>query len=147
VSGHTPGPWTVEPESENYQVRVNSADWCIADVWGDRDELANQYRANGHLIAAAPDLLAELKHLVRLMEPKEQTGLDIPGLATLNGARAAIAKAAGNSAKPPAADPDLLAALKSVIAILFNTPGRTMTDAESAAFWAAIAVIRKVEDR
>jgi hypothetical protein len=47
----------------------------------------------------------------------------------------------------PADEPDLLAALKSVIAILFNTPGRTMTDAESDAFWAAIAVIRKAEGR
>lgn len=44
------------------------------------------------LIAAAPDLLRELEHLVRLMEPVEPS-LNIPGLATLNGARAALAKA------------------------------------------------------
>ena len=43
---------------------------------------------------AAPDLLAELKHLVGLLEPLEMGGLlNVPGLATLNGARAAIAKA------------------------------------------------------
>jgi hypothetical protein len=52
--------------------------------------------ANARLIAAAPELLAELRHLVRLMEPLEQDGsLHVPGLATLNGARAAIAKAEG----------------------------------------------------
>jgi hypothetical protein len=50
--------------------------------------------ANARLIAAAPDLLKELKHLVALMEPLEADGrLHIPGLATVNGARAAIAKA------------------------------------------------------
>jgi hypothetical protein len=39
-------------------------------------------------------LLKELQHLVRLLEPLEKDGgLDIPGLATLNGARAAIKKA------------------------------------------------------
>lgn len=43
------------------------------------------------LVAAAPLLLKELKHLVRLMEP----GFDIPGLSTLNGARRAISTAEG----------------------------------------------------
>lgn len=40
------------------------------------------------LIAAAPELYAELKHLVELMSPMEEKGaLNIRGLATLNGAR------------------------------------------------------------
>jgi hypothetical protein len=48
----------------------------------------------GALIAAAPDLYRELAHLVRLLEPLEKEGgLDVPGLATLNGARAALKKA------------------------------------------------------
>lgn len=51
--------------------------------------------ANAHLIAAAPELYAELAHLVRFFEPIEETGLNVPGLATLNGARAALAKARG----------------------------------------------------
>jgi hypothetical protein len=50
--------------------------------------------ANARLIAAAPDLLHELQHLVRLLEPCEDR-LEVPGLATLNAARAAIAKAEG----------------------------------------------------
>ncbi len=44
------------------------------------------------LIAAAPELLKELQHLVALLEPMERAGtLNVPGLATLNGARKAIA--------------------------------------------------------
>jgi hypothetical protein len=46
------------------------------------------------LMHAAPDLFKELTHLVRLLEPLEKEGsLDVPGLATLNGARAALRKA------------------------------------------------------
>lgn len=42
------------------------------------------------------EVLAELKHLVRLLEPMEQAGtLTVPGLATLNGPRRAIAVAEG----------------------------------------------------
>lgn len=60
-----------------------------------RDHHADWFKtlnhADANLICAAPDLLTELQHLVRLLEPKEKDGgLDIPGLATLNGARRAI---------------------------------------------------------
>lgn len=42
------------------------------------------------------EVLAELKHLVQLLEPMEQAGtLTVPGLATLNGPRRAIAVAEG----------------------------------------------------
>jgi hypothetical protein len=45
-------------------------------------------------IKALESCQKELAHLVRLMEPIEKEGgFDIPGLATLNGARAALAKA------------------------------------------------------
>ena len=47
-----------------------------------------------HLKAVNADLLNELERLVMLIEPLEREGgMKIPGLATLNGARAAIAKA------------------------------------------------------
>lgn len=46
------------------------------------------------------DALRELEHLVRLLEPLENAGsLNVPGLATLNSARAAIAKATAERAK------------------------------------------------
>jgi len=49
--------------------------------------------------AQRDDLYRELAHLVRLMEPLEQAGtLNVPGLATLNGARAALARARGEEA-------------------------------------------------
>lgn len=46
------------------------------------------------IFAAAQDMARELHHLVRLLEPLEKDGgLEVPGLATLNGARAALRKA------------------------------------------------------
>ena len=57
--------------------------------------------ANAHLLAAAPDLERELSHLVRVLEPLVASGaFNIPGLATLNGARAALAKARGERNGP-----------------------------------------------
>lgn len=54
---------------------------ACADAWtADRNLLQNAIR--------------ELAHLVALLEPLERDGrLNVPGMATLNGARAAIAKA------------------------------------------------------
>lgn len=77
----------------NCFVLLNEAgDLRVAVVLGAHDEA----RANAHLFASSSALYAELLHLVRLMEPLEDCGqLDIPGLATLNGARAALAKARG----------------------------------------------------
>jgi len=48
----------------------------------------------------AEELHKELSHLVKLMEPLElEGGLNIPGLATLNGAREALVNAERNGAK------------------------------------------------
>jgi hypothetical protein len=50
------------------------------------------------LRARVKESLGALEHLVGLLEPLEQAGtLNIPGLATLNGARAAISKAKGEA--------------------------------------------------
>lgn len=57
---------------------------------------ANDGDALAPLIAAAPRLYRELAHLVRLLESLEKDGgLEVPGLATLNGARMALRKADG----------------------------------------------------
>jgi hypothetical protein len=67
---------------------------CVVDAAGRQltaDDLSDEVL---RVIAAAPDVARELRHLVRLMEPLEREGgLGIPGLATLNGARAALKKA------------------------------------------------------
>ena len=85
----TPWPWRTSPI--NY-----------ADVYGADGEVValvpkgETAAGNARLIAAAPDLYEELQHLVTLIQPLEREGdLHIPGLATLNGAREALAKANG----------------------------------------------------
>jgi hypothetical protein len=98
---HTPGPWMVA-DSNSYRriVRTDRYEPVCCPVT-QRDGHPDLQFPNGgykgpdaRLIAAAPDLYKELWHLVRLLEPLERDGrLDVPGLATLNGARAALAKA------------------------------------------------------
>jgi hypothetical protein len=114
VSERKPGSWFVR-EFENLHAAREAGlfDWVgvgwdcfngepVGAVYRNVDEhsttglpgCVETSLAHARLISAAPDLLRELAHLVRLMEPQERDGsLDIPGLATLNGARAAIAKA------------------------------------------------------
>jgi hypothetical protein len=88
---HTPGPWRINVEN---CLMVDSADDCIALC-----NLARSNAADALLIAAAPDLYRELAHLVRLLEPLERNGgMNVPGLASLNGARSAIAKVEGGAA-------------------------------------------------
>lgn len=91
---HTPGPWNNDGRQYIYSERSASGRMaCIAKLFPGEVK-GDQGIANARLIAAAPDLYRELVHLVRLLEPLERDGgLDVPGLATLNGARAAIAKA------------------------------------------------------
>jgi hypothetical protein len=111
VSGHTPGPWELVPESDDhegslfvvseYEVKNGcaSAHW-IAEC--DLQEDEGQNRANARLIAAAPDLLeaatemlTELRRL-RDSSPAEWDELVDVGLCNAwDGIKAAIAKAEG----------------------------------------------------
>jgi hypothetical protein len=93
------GPWRA-PTARVHNAAVkriilNSQDRHIADVYGQY--YAAELDGYARLIAAAPELYKELKHLVGLLEPLEQDGSlqHVPGLATLNGARAALAKVEG----------------------------------------------------
>jgi len=90
VSGHTEGPWKLNWRVTKYEIFSDDemAGWFTPSRLPE-DE------ANARLIAAAPDLLAELQHLRRLLHPWIESGNTIPGLATLNGADAAIARATG----------------------------------------------------
>lgn len=54
-----------------------------------------EQQAKARLYAAAPELLRELTHLTRCLHPWIESGNSVPGVATLNGALAAIAKATG----------------------------------------------------
>lgn len=98
---HTPGPWVAygyevhdrEAEHGEDGVRIGNTPNAICTVHYI-PAAVDPRMANARLIAAAPTLLKELQHLVRLLTPLEIAGtLNVPGLATLNGARAAIAQA------------------------------------------------------
>lgn len=90
MSRHTPGPW----ETDGFWVDTVPGREDMQTNFGAPGITDEEIEANAYLIAAAPDLLRELRHLVALLEPLEDDGtLAVPGLATLNGARAAIARA------------------------------------------------------
>lgn len=112
---HTSGKWAAVVDDESRDdgsdeivaggiviARVEGQDEIRRRILGGRVEgpgstasidAADEVDANARIMAAAPDLYRELLDLVRLLEPVEST-LSIPGLATLNGARAALALAA-----------------------------------------------------
>ncbi len=101
----TPGPWIARQFPTAAYARPQ---WWVLDSIPDQDGkvIANAIavatatnpdaEANARLIAACPDLYRELAYLVSMIEPLEREGrIQIPGIATLNGARAALAKARG----------------------------------------------------
>jgi hypothetical protein len=55
---HTPGPWHTAGDQG---VQIRSEKHQIAKVWTMR---GNEWKANARLIAAAPDLLEALQHLM-----------------------------------------------------------------------------------
>lgn len=101
---HTPGPWQVGFSDGSGPTYIVAGDHAAVpgvshvvtvvggseDSWGLPQGVRNS--ADACLIAAAPDLLCELKRLVRMLEPVEGV-LTVQG--TLKGAHAAIAKAEG----------------------------------------------------
>lgn len=115
MAEHTPGPWTewLDEDTNSFSIYTDPhkrgyGEW-IAEVHGTR----GSFKANAHLIAAAPDLLAVLERLVAAVAEQRtaedrylrsgQDAEDWPALedatATViireNEARAAIAKARG----------------------------------------------------
>lgn len=90
---HTPGPWAhINPDGftvRHPQVYSDTGPVCNATWLGDGR--INELRANACLIAAAPDLLESLQEIVAAADGAGWSQLD----ATLERARAAIAKATG----------------------------------------------------
>ena len=102
MSGATPGPWKVYRSPDGSAIigigvnRPGDPDHGagITDprfgLWGSGAER----EANARLIAAAPDLLAALKHLLAFVEAHTEAGEVIPPYTVEHvRARAAIAKA------------------------------------------------------
>lgn len=109
MSKHTPGPWLVIPDHRP------SGDVLIEPEDSDPDfakrvvaiapaQRHGEQEANARLIAAAPELLAELEKAVKILVELEEEGFidlspDYPTIEPhqLDSARAAIAKAKGES--------------------------------------------------
>jgi hypothetical protein len=103
VSEHTPAPWALEPEDigpeGGFWITGTAADGahvtiCGRGEWPNRAEMS---RANGYLIAAAPELLAAIVAFRRAEGLSPKTGRREAFRAAWTAARAAIAKA-----QPPA---------------------------------------------
>jgi hypothetical protein len=93
---HTPGPWACHDKAA-YGLAIttgNIAAQNIASVQAYVGLTHTQARANARLIAAAPDMLAQLQGWAALMDPAspDYDPAFAPGLDAI---RAAIAKAEG----------------------------------------------------
>ena len=86
---HTPGPWKFDIETALVQTIDGRV---MVDVDG-----IDCWRSNGHLIAAAPDLLDTLYRVLPFLEDSLTDAAYKPGvvLARIKEIRAAIAKAEG----------------------------------------------------
>lgn len=97
MSKHTPGPWTFDDDAGIYADGV-----AIAQVYGPDDfacfspntedeqkQAETNCEANGHLIAAAPDLLEACRRIV------DETVNTPPSLGAIECCRVAIQKAEG----------------------------------------------------
>jgi hypothetical protein len=101
MSGHTPGPWSIEPKPySQFYIQITGSDLkTIASLHAGGLRNRPLEHGNARLIAAAPDLLEELDNcadLLNLSFPDAPVDSCI-GVAIIK-ARAAIAKAIGVAA-------------------------------------------------
>jgi hypothetical protein len=85
---HTPGPWSTRPihgNPQSFYLAAPSGE-LMAEIWATTHLRDDVLYANAKLIAAAPELLAALQHLMRY---------DFGDSEGAKEARAAIAKATG----------------------------------------------------
>lgn len=116
---HTPGPWRTIQSTDGVVVLNESALASGAASVVIVTPIRSEYEANARLIAAAPELLEALVHLVHACTANGVARCD----SALANAKAVIAKANGNAnlssagAEPKQApkSPDLLSALKDAL--------------------------------
>jgi hypothetical protein len=91
---HTPGPWKFDAESG--EVFHDDGDVCplVATV-NEEGTSAEQFFADGDLIAAAPELLAALEHARNLIADCQRLGCPAGPVAIPSDINAAIARAKG----------------------------------------------------
>lgn len=103
-SKHTPGPWSVSKDGDDYNITYNDDGNWLATVYDDDDPFEGRPEADARLIASAPELLEALKALAS----EEWSEMDDDDLAyelsqgnemvrSYIAARAALAKAEGRS--------------------------------------------------
>ena len=86
---HTLGPWAIRKENESFISISAENHYSLIDTWAiDEGISKEQMQANARLIAAAPELLEALRDMVSDRKCLSE--------ATVNFARAAIAKATGD---------------------------------------------------
>lgn len=100
MTKHTPGPWSIgTPNAKEYgEVGVHGPGeygFIICDLQADGYDEKTQ-KANASLIAAAPDLLEALEGVTD-MAADMIPSMGFAGLALIEAARAAIAKARGEA--------------------------------------------------
>lgn len=85
MTTHTPGPWRLELANSGARIAADKDTHICAALAGNR--------ANARLIAAAPEMLAALKEVVRFVD---SVGSEHINRVPFAAARAAIAKAEGS---------------------------------------------------
>jgi hypothetical protein len=71
MSGHTPGPWRAEQDSDDYlRINADGVDYPIADLGTVNEadyptDVVARLRADAALIAAAPSMLEAIDYLLR----------------------------------------------------------------------------------
>jgi len=91
VSAHTPGPWIAQKDPN----AISRDDWCIGVENAPIDYVATCSERDAHLIAAAPDLLAALQHVVSDWDGGQLEDGEMPAI---DAARRAIALVVGANA-------------------------------------------------
>jgi len=93
---HTPGPWTANPEVE-YQAVLGPDGFMVADCaifsFHPGSPTSERCTANGHLVSAAPELLAALQEILREFTPEHMDSVSSSDCGSK--AKIAIAKALG----------------------------------------------------
>lgn len=93
----TPGPWLHKFNAREYERAVYAGHYQIAAVYGTRDSAspADEAKANARLIAAAPDMLAALRHAADFIATCQREGCPAGPVAVPSIIRDAITKASG----------------------------------------------------
>lgn len=91
---HTKGPWKVDTKGRFWSIESTQCEICAMPDMDGREATPNE-QANARLIAAAPELLAALEHIVsEIAGGGDMSAATVEHLGSI--ARAAITRATGH---------------------------------------------------